>query len=107
VVVHQVLHYLSDPAAAVAEAARLVAPGGRLIIADFAPHRLEFLREQHQHRRLGFSDEEIKRWLEGAGLSLLGRFDLPPSKADGLTVHIWSGGRALPNKTGQDQRSAA
>ena len=44
VVVHQVLHYLSDPAAAVAEAARLVAPGGRLLIVDFAPHRLEFLR---------------------------------------------------------------
>ena len=72
VVVHQVLHYLADPAAAVAEAARLVAPGGRLVIADFAPHRLEYLREQHQHRRLGFSDEEMKGWLKAAGLSPLG-----------------------------------
>src|SRR5690606_23523214 len=53
VVVHQVLHYLADPAAAVKEAARVVATGGRLIIVDFAPHALEFLREQHQHRRLG------------------------------------------------------
>jgi len=93
VVVHQVLHYLADPAAAVAEAARLVAPGGRLVIADFAPHRLEYLREQHQHRRLGFSDEEMKGWLKAAGLSPLGRIALPPRKADGLTVHVWSGPR--------------
>jgi ArsR family transcriptional regulator len=98
VVVHQVLHYLSDPAAAVAEAARLVAPGGRLVIADFAPHRLEFLREQHQHRRLGFSDEEMKGWLRTAGLSPLGRIALPPTKADGLTVHVWSGPRPLEKR---------
>jgi ArsR family transcriptional regulator len=93
VVVHQVLHYLTDPAAAVTEAARLVAPGGRLVIADFAPHRLEFLREQHQHRRLGFSDEEMKRWLKGAGLSSIGRIALAPHKAEGLTVHVWSATR--------------
>ena len=102
VVVHQVLHYLSDPAAAVAEAARLVAPGGRLVIADFAPHRLEFLREQHQHRRLGFSDEEMAGWLGASGLTPLGLTALPPSTADGLTVHIWSAGRAL-----NDERNAA
>ncbi len=99
VVVHQVLHYLSDPAAAVAEAARLVAPGGRLVIADFAPHRLEFLREQHQHRRLGFSDEEMKGWLRTAGLSPLGRIALPPAKPDGLTVYVWSGPRPLEKRT--------
>ena len=57
VVVHQVLHYLSDPASAVIESARLVAPGGRLLIIDFAPHALEFLREAHQHRRLGQEGE--------------------------------------------------
>src|SRR5579863_9452287 len=68
VVVHQVLHYLGEPAAAVAEAARLVAPHGRLLIVDFAPHDLEFLRTLHQHRRLGFFDDEIERWLTAAGL---------------------------------------
>ena len=68
VLVHQVLHYLADPAAAVAEAARLVTPGGRLLIVDFAPHELEFLREEHQHRRLGFADDEMRRWLAEAGL---------------------------------------
>jgi ArsR family transcriptional regulator len=103
VVVHQVLHYLSDPAAAVAEAARLVEPGGRLIVADFAPHRLEFLRELHQHRRLGFSDDEMDRWLKAAGLDPIGLCALPPTKADGLTVHIWSAARpAAP-----EQRSVA
>ena len=82
--VHQVLHYLSDPAAAVREAARLVGEGGRLLIVDFAPHQLEFLREQHQHRRLGFSDEEMTRWLEGAGLGEVRRSSTcrrPPIRA--------------------------
>ncbi len=93
VVVHQVLHYLSDPAAAVAEAARLVAPGGKLLIVDFAPHRLEFLRELHQHRRLGLSDEEMRRWLAGAGLKPAALKALPPATGEGLTVNIWSASR--------------
>ncbi len=103
VVVHQVLHYLADPAAAVREAARLVAEGGRLLIADFAPHKLEFLREQHQHRRLGFADAEMERWLAEAGLSKFEATSLPPPNgADGLTVKIWAAQR-----TRQSQRSAA
>ena len=93
VTVHQVLHYLSDPAAAVGEAARLVAPGGRLLIVDFAPHALEHLREEHQHRRLGFSDEEMRRWLGGAGLTPSAPIALPPD-TDGLTVVIWTAERA-------------
>ena len=79
-VVHQVLHYLGEPAAAVAEAARLVAPGGRLLIADFAPHDLEFLRAEHRHRRLGFFDHEIERWLAAAGLTHVSATTLPPSR---------------------------
>jgi len=93
VTVHQVLHYLGDPAAAVAEAARLVAPGGRLLIVDFAPHKLEFLREQHQHRRLGFSDQEIARWASGAGLAIEQTRTLPPAEERGLTVKIWTARR--------------
>ncbi|WP_411289278.1 ArsR/SmtB family transcription factor [Phenylobacterium sp.] len=102
VVVHQVLHYLADPAAAVEEAARIVGQGGRLIIVDFAPHTLEFLREQHQHRRLGFSEPEIARWLGEAGLSKVKATSLPPAQAQGLTVKIWTAERAR-----QPQRSAA
>lgn len=92
VLVHQVLHYLADPAAAVAEAGRLVMPGGRLLIVDFAPHQLEHLREEHQHRRLGFSDEEMRRWLSDAGLKPSAPIALPPD-TDGLTVSIWTAER--------------
>ena len=102
VVVHQVLHYLADPAAAVKEAARIVAQGGRLIIADFAPHRLEFLREQHQHRRLGFAEPEMARWLTDAGLGKVRVVSLPPAQKEGLTVKIWTAERGR-----QRQRSAA
>jgi ArsR family transcriptional regulator len=103
VLVHQVLHYLSDPKAAVAEAARLVAAGGRLLIVDFAPHDLEFLRAEHRHRRLGFSDEEMGRWLEEAGLRARRPAALKPAE-QGLTVKIWTGER-LGESAGQ--RSAA
>jgi len=94
VVVHQVLHYLADPAAAVKEAARIVATGGKLIIADFAPHGLEFLREQHQHRRLGFAEPEMARWLTDAGLSKVRASALPPADRAGLTVKIWTAERS-------------
>ena len=94
VVVHQVLHYLSEPGVAVAEAARLVAPGGRLLIVDFAPHAIENLRQAHQHRRLGLPTEEIERWVEAAGLQLSTTLALPPAQiakngGEGLTVMIW------------------
>ncbi|HWQ85308.1 metalloregulator ArsR/SmtB family transcription factor [Brevundimonas sp.] len=97
VMVHQVLHYLADPAAAVAEAARLVMPGGRLLIVDFAPHQLEHLREEHQHRRLGFSDPEMRGWLSGAGLKPGAPITLPPD-TDGLTVSIWTAQRPAAAK---------
>ena len=92
VLVHQVLHYLADPEAAVAEAARLVMPGGRLLIVDFAPHSLEHLRAEHQHRRLGFADDEMRRWLAGTGLVPGAPIALPPDTA-GLTVCIWTAER--------------
>ena len=101
VLVHQVLHYLADPAAAVAEAARLVMPGGRLLIIDFAPHELERLRDEHQHRRLGFADDEIRRWLTDAGLTPSAVVALPPD-SEGLTVSIWTAERRAERK-----RSAA
>ncbi|MEO8112818.1 MAG: metalloregulator ArsR/SmtB family transcription factor [Phenylobacterium sp.] len=102
VVVHQVLHYLTDPAAAVREAGRIVTGDGRLIIVDFAPHALEFLREQHQHRRLGFPDAEMDRWLAEAGFAQVEVAALPPARDAGLTVKIWTAQRAR-----QSQRSAA
>jgi ubiquinone/menaquinone biosynthesis C-methylase UbiE/DNA-binding transcriptional ArsR family regulator len=90
VVAHQVLHYLGEPAAAVAEAARLVAPGGRLLIVDFASHDLEFLRAEQRHRRLGFFDNEIERWASAAGLGKVEAVTLPPAEPGGLTVKVWA-----------------
>ena len=91
VTMHQVLHYLDDPAAAIREAARLLRPAGRLVIVDFAPHALEFLRDDHAHLRLGFADRQIGEWLTEAGLELEETRAFEPDAADGLTVKLWLG----------------
>jgi len=88
VIIHQVLHYAQNPAAAVAEAARLLAPGGRLLIVDFAPHEREELRATDAHVRLGFADEAILRLFEEAGLD--GRV-VEHLEGGELTVTIWLG----------------
>ncbi|MFG1296367.1 ArsR/SmtB family transcription factor [Xanthobacter variabilis] len=91
VIVHQVLHYLDDAGRALMEAARVLKPGGRLLVVDFAPHDLEFLREAHAHRRLGFARETVEGWLTQAGLQPE-RFEmLAPEhgREEGLTVSLW------------------
>ena len=91
VLFHQVLHYLDDPGAAVAEAARTMRAGGKLLIADFAPHDLEFLRQDFAHRRLGFSDREVQGWFAAAGLKALAAEAIAPygNSKEKLTVKIW------------------
>ena len=92
VILHQVLHYAQQPAAAVAEAARLLAPGGRLLIVDFAPHDREELRTRDAHLRLGFADEAMLKYLDGAGLK--GRV-VEHLEGGELTVTLWEGQRRL------------
>jgi len=86
VTIHQVLHYAAEPALVVAEAARVLRPGGLLVAVDFAPHALEALREVHAHRRLGFADAEVAGWFAAAGLVSEGARALP---GEPLTVMVW------------------
>jgi ubiquinone/menaquinone biosynthesis C-methylase UbiE len=93
ITIHQVLHYLDDPGLAIAEAARLLRPAGRLIIVEFAPHKLEFLRDEHAHQRLGFSDRQIADWFAEAGLDLEESQEFEPrgNSEARLTVKLWLG----------------
>lgn len=98
VVMHQVLHYLADPRSALREAARIVAPGGRLLVVDFAAHDLEFLRSEYAHLRLGFTSGEVEEWFSEAGLTGVDKVQLksvvvPDGKDHSLTVSLWSGRR--------------
>jgi ubiquinone/menaquinone biosynthesis C-methylase UbiE/DNA-binding transcriptional ArsR family regulator len=99
VVIHQVLHFLDDGARAIREAARVLEPAGRLLVVDFAPHDLEFLREEHAHRRLGFSPETVAQWMSAAGLEMVMHRSLAPEPgSEGkIAVSLW---------LGRDRRSA-
>jgi len=93
VVIHQVLHFLDDGGRAIAEAVRVLRPQGRLVVVDFAPHQLEFLREEYAHRRLGFAAETLTQWLEQAGLRGVIHRTLAPGDGAGprIAVSLWLG----------------
>jgi ubiquinone/menaquinone biosynthesis C-methylase UbiE len=91
VTIHQVLHFAEHPAEVLAEAGRVMAPGARLILVDFARHGLASLRDDHAHRWLGFDDAEVAGWLDAAGLTPEAPIALPGRP---LTVKIWQARRA-------------
>ena len=88
VIIHQVLHFAQQPAAAVSEAARLLSPGGRLLIIDFAPHEREELRTRDAHARLGFAADAVTGWMAAAGLQARVVEHLEGGE---LTVTLWEG----------------
>ena len=88
VIFHQVLHYAQHPEGVIAEAARVLAPKGRLIIVDFAVHDREELRTVHAHARLGFADDLITKAFETNGVHLAHQVELD---GGALAVKVWMG----------------
>jgi len=85
-ILHHVLHYAQQPGAAILEAGRVLGPGGRLLVVDFAPHDREELRTRDAHVRLGFADDQVAAWAEAAGLRLSATETLGGGE---LTVKLW------------------
>ena len=93
VALQMVLHYAEDPAAALAEAARVLRPDGLLVVVDLAPHERAELLERHAHRWPGFDDAALAGWLGGAGCA-----PLPAVAVSGpVPVRIWPA-RRLPGR---------
>lgn len=91
VILHQVLHFAHQPAAAIGEAGRLLAPGGRLLVIDFDRHEQEELRASGAHVRLGFDDDQMAAWFAAAGLAAQ---DIARLEGGALTVKLWLGRKA-------------
>jgi len=106
-VMHHVLHLLDAPGAAIADAARLLRPGGRLLVADFATHDLEHLRSLHGHSCLGIDDTEMMSWAVQAGLEVESVRSLPPTQPEEqLTVRLWLLRAPDGNRAGADVEPA-
>jgi ArsR family transcriptional regulator len=99
IIIHQVLHYAHSPAVAIAEASRVLAPGGTLLVVDFAAHEREELRSTDAHIRLGFEDEVMEGWFAAAGLQV---DHVEHLEGGELTVTLWRG-----SKNAARQRRAA
>lgn len=99
IIIHQVLHYAHAPASAIAEASRVLAPGGTLLVVDFAAHDREDLRFRDAHLRLGFSDDIMSGWFASAGLEM---DHVEHLEGGELTVTLWRGFKA-----GASKRAAA
>lgn len=95
ILLHQVLHYAQQPGAAIAEAARVLRSGGRLLVIDFAQHDRAELKEKDAHLRLGFADDAMRGWFASSGLNL---DRIERLEGGELTVIIWRGRKPGPSK---------
>ena len=90
IVIHQVLHYFADPGSVLVQTARRLKEDGRVLVVDFAPHKLEFLREEHAHQRLGLSKVQMQAWAHSAGLKITAFESHANKSKDGLVVCLWT-----------------
>ena len=90
IIVHQVLHFFADPGLALAAISKRLMVGGRILVVDFAPHKMEFLRQENAHQRLGLSENQMQAWAQSAGLTI-DVFERHESNdnPDGLVVCVW------------------
>ncbi len=101
VVFHQVLHFADDPPAALGEAARVLRPGGRLVVVDLLRHDQEWLRLERHHRRLGFTEQEMATWFRELGLEPQTPRRL---RGDQLTVVVWTARKCAADDSDLQQR---
>ncbi|HJQ54684.1 MAG TPA: metalloregulator ArsR/SmtB family transcription factor [Gemmatimonadaceae bacterium] len=96
-----VLHYVTDPARVISEAARALRPGGRLLVLDMMPHDRQDLRQTMGHLWQGFDRAMLGGWMEAAGLEGFRYSELPADpEAKGPTLFAASGKRsAAASKT--------
>jgi len=66
---NMVLHHVEVPIMAIREMTRILKAGGRLVITDLDEHNFDFLRAEHHDRWMGFKREDLRQWLEAAGLA--------------------------------------
>lgn len=95
VVMHQVLHFAQEPDRVIAEASRVLRPGGHLLVVDFAPHEQEDLRSLAAHARLGFSDAQMRGWFASTAMLLEAGQTLD---GDPLTIKLWLARRRSDEK---------
>ncbi|MFT7650378.1 MAG: ubiquinone/menaquinone biosynthesis C-methylase UbiE [Candidatus Poriferisodalaceae bacterium] len=110
VILHHVLHFLSNPASALDVANQLLAPNGTLLVVDFSAHELERLRTDHAHSHLGFSDAEVAQWCTGLGLGpvAIQQFPPPPNSGDNaLTVTLWTATKPMNSELPPRELEAA
>jgi len=98
VTIHQVLHYLDDPERAIAEAARVLRPGGRLLVLDLREHDEPWVRTRFGDRWLGFSDTALEGLLAGAGVGDVRVQVGARQSGDPFVVLIASGTKPEPPK---------